>query len=273
MPFTESELDCACEVAIHAAHTGALIFNFSAEQLSVQSRGILGKTDKALEQRCCEEIAQRLRFSTPSYTLICPFIDGNEDIVLSETPTWVLFSAKESYGLGRGVPDSCVSIALVVDEEVVVGVVYSPGLAEVYSAVKGRGAFLNGQRICIDSFSVPVNESIFIWSKLLGSEKKKKSLASMQRELQVLGIHSVESHPFVALNMCFVAAGKADIYFQPEVKLWDYSAGVIILSEAGGLVRGLEGKKDSGKTQTEIWCCNHEDLFLSVSSVLSRYTK
>lgn len=144
----------------------------------------------------------------------------------------------------RGLPYFAVSAALLRQGESILGVVYDPVAEEVFAAEQGRGAFLNGE-------------------KLVGrepSESLTEALANVDlKRLDAKLVARLASHPpyssqrnFGAstLDWCYTAAGRYDVYLHGGQKLWDYAAGRLILSEAGGHACCIES---DDCTQTDIW--------------------
>ena len=135
---------------------------------------------------------------------------------------------------------SCISIGLVKNGERYLGVVYNPYLDELFYAIKGEGAFLNGERIHVS------NEDLSNGIVLFGSSPYNTELAKASFELayeyftKALDIRRSGS---AALDLCSVAAGRAELYFQMLISPWDFAAGALIVEEAGGIVTTLEGEK------------------------------
>ncbi len=133
-----------------------------------------------------------------------------------------------------------VSIALRHREEMVVGCVHDPILAETYTAVSGGGARLNG---------LPITPSRIVRSdQALLAVSLPQNLARDSRELRQLNNVLVDTHATVrrlgsaALNLCYVACGRLDGYWATSTKVWDLAAGTLILLEAGGSIRHIDGQ-------------------------------
>lgn len=147
---------------------------------------------------------------------------------------WVIDPLDGTTNYSSGLPIFCVSIALERDSESVVGVVYAPYLDEMYSAVKGKGATLNGRSIScskktslaesVVSTGVPVNRK----------DNPDNNVASMARVcLEVRGLRLLGS---AAMDLCHTAAGYLDAYWELALHRWDVAAGSLIASEAGARV-------------------------------------
>ncbi len=133
---------------------------------------------------------------------------------------------------------SCISVACFKDKKPYIGIVYDPYRDEMFTAILGEGAFLNGTPI--KTTNQPLSNSLVL-----------TNTASYYPELleeSIERIHSIlpkcidiRIEGSAALDICYVAAGRAGLYFESRISLWDYAAGALILSEAGGELYKLDG--------------------------------
>lgn len=155
-------------------------------------------------------------------------------------PMWILDPIDGTTNLIHDYRESAVSLALWDGQSVVLGVVYNPFTDEVFSAALGRGARLNGKTIHVSrrpdlahSLSVfgtsPYHKQ---WADKVFAKAKALFLCS----------EDVRRGGSAALDLCRVAAGRAEVYFEYDLKPWDYAAGMLIVKEAGGLCTDLEAK-------------------------------
>lgn len=137
----------------------------------------------------------------------------------------------------RDYKQSCISVALLKDGEPVLGLVYNPYLDEMFSARKGEGAFLNGEPIRVSG--LPVEQGIV----LFGTSPYYRELNQRSFDLaydyfrKALDIRRSGSS---ALDLCSIAAGRAEVFFELRLSPWDYAAGSLIVTEAGGRVTTAE---------------------------------
>ena len=149
---------------------------------------------------------------------------------------------------------SAISVALLKGREAVAGVVYNPYLDEVFSAIKGEGAYCNGKRISVSA--QPIGKALV----LFGSSPYDKSL--FPKTIEVLSDYfykalDIRRSGSAALDLCSVACGRADIYFELQVSPWDFAAGKLLVEEAGGVVTDLDGKPLSFDGKTSIIAKNN----------------
>lgn len=133
---------------------------------------------------------------------------------------------------------SAISVGLVKDGERYMGVVYNPYLNEMFTAVKGQGAYLNGEPVRVSS--EPLSNGVV----LFGTAPYYEELAGKSFEMaydyfkRALDVRRSGS---AALDLCSVAAGRAELFFELRLCPWDFAAGSLIVEEAGGKVTTVEG--------------------------------
>ncbi len=137
---------------------------------------------------------------------------------------------------------SCISVALCEKDEPVVGVVYNPYTAEIFTAEKGKGAYLNGKKIAVSSRSLANGLALF------GTSPYRPDLAdetfALLRKVYDYS-RDIRRSGSAAYDICQVACGRCEVFFERELQPWDYAAGWLILNEAGGIAQTYDGKKPS----------------------------
>lgn len=147
---------------------------------------------------------------------------------------WVIDPLDGTNNYSQGLPVFTVSIGLQHQGKTVLGVVYAPYLNELYTAVKGQGAFLNGREIQV-SRKTDLGHSVlgtgFPYDKDVNPDNNAANLSAILPHLR--GIRRMGS---AAYDLCCVAAGFLDGYWELSLSLWDICAGALIVEEAGGIV-------------------------------------
>lgn len=166
--------------------------------------------------------------------------DENEQerIVANENRFWVLDPLDGTTNFHAAFPIFCTSLAFIKDNEVILGITYDPVRQECFSALKGHGFFYNRKKTEINSNKVPdsSNDSIaFIDFKRLSQEHRL-------RLIQTMPFKSQRNIGSSALEWAWLAMNRANISFHGGQKLWDYAAGSLLLSEAGGYSQDFDGK-------------------------------
>jgi len=151
------------------------------------------------------------------------------------TGVWCIDPLDGTSNFSIGVPYYAVSVALLRNNQVEMGVVYDPSRGECFTAVRTQGAWLNGQRLQGQQLSTPLSQGIALVDlKRISGELASRLAASPPYKSQ-------RSFGAVALDWCWLAAGRCHVYLHGQQKLWDYAAGCLILLEAGGSAVTLDG--------------------------------
>ncbi len=138
----------------------------------------------------------------------------------------------------KGLNMSAIAISLVRNMERIYGLVYNPFTDEMFTAFKGEGAFLNRRRIRVSS--APLDKGVILFGTSpyyadLTRSAFDKAYAYMDKCIDVRRFGSAE------LDLCYVACGRAEMYFEPLIQPWDYAAGSLVVEEAGGIVTQWDG--------------------------------
>lgn len=153
---------------------------------------------------------------------------------------WVIDPIDGTTSFVHGYPAYSVSVALLREGTPVAGAVYGVPMDEMFSAELGEGAYLDTRRIAVAAAS-SVPEALLV----TGFPYDRG--APLDRQLAVLGamlrrpVHGIRRDGTAALDLCHVACGRADGYWEYTLKLWDQAAGVLICTEAGALVTAIDG--------------------------------
>ena len=152
---------------------------------------------------------------------------------------WIVDPLDGTTNYVHGLKNYCTSIALLHEGQVVLGVVYAPEYGDCYTAIRGEGAFLNGQRLAtsqVEQLDQSLIASGFSTNARAGSVEATVFLELLGR------CQSIRRLGSAALNLCYLAAGQLDGYWALSVKPWDVAAGILLVEEAGGLVASPDGK-------------------------------
>jgi myo-inositol-1(or 4)-monophosphatase len=148
---------------------------------------------------------------------------------------WVIDPIDGTSNFVNGLPYFAVSVAFWRGERPRLGVIYAPELDEMFWAVEGQGAFLNGERLPIKE-KPPRN----LRAALAGVDLKRLDRRLAEELAARPPYRSQRNFGSSALDWCFVAAGRFDVYLHGGQKLWDFAAGALILEEAGGRLATLQ---------------------------------
>lgn len=154
---------------------------------------------------------------------------------------WVVDPIDGTANYARGIPMSVVAIGLVKNGESVLGVVRQPYTGETFWAEKGKGAFLDGKPLRV---SARDKEHAMVCTAWSCYDKKRSPLCFDVTEKLYPVCEDIRRIGTAAYELCLVAKGSCDIYFEVRLAPWDYTASACIVSEAGGCLASERGKLD-----------------------------
>jgi myo-inositol-1(or 4)-monophosphatase len=162
--------------------------------------------------------------------------------------TWIIDPLDGTTNFIHGIPIFAVSIGLKYKDEIVLGVVYEVNFDECFYASKGNGAYLNEKKIQV-SKPKTLSESLVVTGFPYSAFSKIDNYLKILRSLMET-CHGLRRMGSAATDLCYVACGRSEGFFEYDLKPYDVAAGVIILQEAGGKVTDFEGDNDYlfGKT-------------------------
>ena len=171
------------------------------------------------------------------------FLCEEEDLAdVGHRDVWIIDPIDGTANYARGNENCCISVALVRDGVPTAGVVYSPWRGELYCAEKGGGAFCNGKPIHVSGRSY---EDGILFTAMSTYRKEFARVCS-----DIIFDIFMECNDFrrsgsAAVELCLMAAGQAELYFEIRLMPWDYAAASVILEEAGGAICSFDGKAPS----------------------------
>ncbi|MEX2115537.1 MAG: inositol monophosphatase family protein [Bacteroidota bacterium] len=152
---------------------------------------------------------------------------------------WIIDPIDGTTNFAHGLPIFCVSIGLEYRGDIVLGVVYDPTRDELFTAERGKGAFLNGNPIRVSNASSLI-ESVLVTGFAYNVSSTLENIDHFRNFL--LEARAVRRLGSAALDLCYVAAGRLDGYWEMSLNPWDMAAGVVLVEEAGGKFTDLEGR-------------------------------
>ena len=190
------------------------------------------------DKRVQDLLMARLREILPEASFFCEENSVQDD--LSGKHVFIIDPIDGTMNFVRRMHHSCISVAYASGGQVLLGSVLNPYVDELFTAIKGQGACLNGKPIRAEDS--PLSETIFCfgtspYNSALTDESFRLARIAMDASLDLRRFASAE------LDLCSVAAGRAGLYFELQLSTWDYAAGQIIVEEAGGVCLTIEGDK------------------------------
>ena len=192
---------------------------------------IVTSSDLAVQDFLCRELAAVL----PGCGFICEEEGVNDP---DKEYVWGIDPIDGTANYARGIDACAISVGLKHGDVIILAVIYSPAREEMYWAEKGKGAYCNGQPIHTSSRNF--NESILCTAM----STYRKEYADVCSEIIMDAFHQcndVRRFGAASIELCFLASGLCELYFEMRLQPWDYAAGMLILTEAGGTISSLDG--------------------------------
>ena len=148
---------------------------------------------------------------------------------------------------------SCISVGLCNGNDVVAGVVYNPYTDELFSAEKGKGAYLNGNKIKVSERPLSDGLALFGTSPY-HPENTDETFALLRKVFDFS--RDIRRSGSAAFDICTVACGRCEVFFEKGLQPWDIAAGTLILKEAGGIALNYDGTEISFSTPNDVVFAN-----------------
>jgi myo-inositol-1(or 4)-monophosphatase len=232
-PYLQTALRAAREAgAIHLSHLGG---DLEIDHKTTDS-DLVTLVDRASEARIREVILE----AHPGHEIL-----GEEEGLGADGTTgggrfrWVVDPLDGTVNYAHGFPFFCVSVALEIDGRAAVGVVYDPTRDETFVATRGGGATLNGRKISVSALETLGGRALLATGFPYDVEGALHNLELLRRFFR-FGM-PVRRPGAAALDLCYVACGRLDGFWENKLKPWDCAAGNLIIEEAGGRVSNGSG--------------------------------
>ena len=226
----------ACEKA-----SKSLIRDFGEiENLQVSIKGpsdFVSSADKKVEKTLIRELEK----ARPDYSFLSEEI-GKID-KKNKNYKWIIDPIDGTLNFLHGIPHFAISVALEKEKEIVCGAIYDPIKDELFFAEKNQGAFLNNQKIRVSKRKTIKDCMLLTGGPSSKSNNKQTSLQEYEKISNAI-TSPLRKMGSAALDMAYIAAGRADGFFQRNLNYWDVAAGLIIIREAGGIISDFSGTKE-----------------------------
>lgn len=206
------------------------------ENLQITAKGagnFVSSADKKSEHTLIEGLKQLY----PDYNFLCE--ESGHLLGSSQTHRWIIDPLDATKNFIHGIPIFAISVALEVKGEIVLGVIYSPITDEIFYAEKGKGAFCNKQKISV-SPHLEIKNSFISAGSIYGRRCDSRNFEKFYKAIVPLA-SGTRHFACAALELCYVAAGRYEVFFEMGLSYWDIAAGVLLVQEAGGKVCDFQG--------------------------------
>lgn len=224
-----------CEAAKRA---GEIAMNFFEKELSIKTKSMRADVVTQADIECQRVIVEVLKRYYPEAVFVLE--EGFEGTAIPNAEkVFIVDPIDGTLNYSHSLPYFAVSIAMVSFGNIVEGAVYLPFTDEMFYAKLGEGSFLNGKRI-VNEKRPSLDRSLLVtgWpydeTKLAWAMKSVEKLSRLCQEVRIIGSS--------ALELCYLACGRFDGYWEVALKPWDTAAGVLVAREAGVVVESLDGE-------------------------------
>lgn len=230
---TKKALEIAIQVAKEAGEI--LLDHFHSDKRVMPKEGrsnVVSDVDLLTEKRMIELLQREY----PSHGIVS---EESKGIQGESSYTWILDPLDGTNNYVAGIPFFSTCVALVREQEILLGLVYDPIRGELFRAEKGRGAFLN-------DLPISVGQKTTVKTSIIGCDLGY-SVEGGRRMLESIlalwpGLHTARIMGSAALGLAYVASGRLDLYIHPGLYPWDVASGILLIREAGGKITDWEGK-------------------------------
>jgi myo-inositol-1(or 4)-monophosphatase len=239
VPLNPLFLTTAIEAVVRS---GDLMMTRFGGVMRVDKKGaidLVTEVDLAVEEMFRELIGQRF----PGHDILGEELGGSSTVPAG--PCWVFDPIDGTTNFAHGLPIFCASLALEIDGVPEVAAVYDPTRRELFTAERGAGAFLNGLPIKV-SARADIVEAMLVTGFPYDVHTRVEEIVGLFGAF-VGKARAVRRLGSAAIDLCYVAAGRMDGFWESDLKAWDIAGGALVVSEAGGTVSGMAGEPFSSR--------------------------
>ena len=234
MPQDPLLVTTAVEAVVRA---GDVMLERAGRNVRIDTKGaidLVTDVDIAIEREFRARIAERF----PDHAILGEEMGGSPGV--PEGPCWVFDPIDGTTNFAHGLPIFCSSVALEIAGVAQVAAVYDPSRRELFTAERGVGAWLNGQPIQVSAASTLL-ESLLVTGFPYDVHARVQEIVGLFAEF-VGRARAVRRLGSAAIDLCYVAAGRMDGFWECDLKPWDIAGGALLVSESGGTVSNFRGE-------------------------------
>lgn len=239
-------------------------------QKNVKCKGIDWDLVTEYDRKIEDDLQKQLLKMYPHHKFIGEEMTAEENRLpkLTDEPTWIIDPIDGTTNFVHRFPHTCISLALLINKRIEIGIVYNPLMRQFFSAKRQKGAFLNGHPIKTSNVT-ELSESLIAMEPWIAKDSNYLVNTYTRMHALIQGTHGIRSLGTAALTLCYVAMGAIEAYHVESIEAWDIAAGKLIIEEAGGTVIDTTGGQLDLITPKVIAACNHQvanqlvDLFKS----------
>lgn len=220
--------------------SGKILQQYFDGPFEVSSKSTVNDLVTEVDKKSETAIIATIRESYPDHFILSEEVG---EIKTSSAIKWIIDPIDGTVNYANGIPICCVSIGVEQDGEMILGAVYNPFMNELFVAEKGKGATLNNKPIHVSTKS-EVAKSCLVTGFPYKWEESTNNPAVVFERIIKQGI-PVRRLGSAAIDLCWVACGRFDGFYEHHLQAWDAAAGFLIVEEAGGKVTDYSGNRYS----------------------------
>lgn len=261
---TEENIQEFFDVALKLVQeAGVIVLNAIGSEKVVSTKSmetdVVTQTDQAVEKM----LFDGLRKSFPSHKFIGEETTAASDNKIAEftnDPTWIIDPIDGTMNFVHSHPMVSISVGFAINKRIQIGIVFAPVLDQMYTAIKGKGAKLNGKPIKVSGCTEMKNAMILMEVHARDGEKSEKiQLENIGKTISK--VHSFRTIGSAAIDMALIASGSSDVFFHfGGLHCWDVVAGALLISEAGGYLCDPRDGKEFDYMSRYVLCAANKGL-------------
>lgn len=229
MPGSSEFLKTAFKTAKMA---GSIQMKYFNKQITVKSKALSHDKVTNVDIEAEHVITTMIKKKFPSHNILA---EEDDYKATASEYTWIIDPLDGTNNYTHSFPIFCVSIALARKGKVIVGVVYDPLRKELFYSAEGMDAFLNKKKIHV-SLNKELSECLLITGFFYNRSEKMIQTLNQIKAFYLKGITGIRRTGSAALDICYLACGRADGFWEHKLSTWDFAAACYILKQAGGII-------------------------------------
>ena len=233
------------------------IENVKKETIEIECKEGIGNIVTQYDKKVQNELKEILLKLLPNSSFIGE--ENDYGTIANSDYTFIVDPIDGTTNFSRELSLSAISVALLKDGKPYIGVCYNPYIDEMFVAQKGKGAYLNGNIIHVSNKKL--QEGLLLTGNApYYADMREKSLITLNKLAMIAS--DFRRFGSAVIELCTIASGRAELYFELKVQPWDFAAGMLILEEAGGKVTQMNGENMEFDKAISIFASNNQEDYL-----------
>ncbi len=253
--ITERLIETMLEKIVDIVKRAGDIYRSAGDDLHIEDKGSSVNLVTDYDKRIQNFLFEELKKIVPD----CSFLgeEGDDNKQLTDGYCFIIDPIDGTTNFIKGFEHSAISVGLAKDKELIIGVVLDPDLNNIFYAQKGKGAYMNAKPIhCSDCC---IRESLVLFGTCPYEHELAHKTFALTEKIFYKAME-VRRSGSAALDICYVASGKADLYYEMILRPWDWAGASVILKESGAFAYTFEKEEIDARKVTSFVCGNKNNL-------------